>query len=139
LNNAAKKKSVRRSLRKRRALNSVGSLICVAAIGLVLSNCSTSASSQQDNRHFAAAACKLLSPPPPPVNAPNAFVAISVKESLISDLTKTGETSLERVAHDLIAAASTETRTGSATPMIRALTEGVNACHQLGLRTAESN
>ena len=43
---------------------------------------------------------------------------------------------LERVARDLRTAAGKETLTGKSAPMIRALTEGVTACHRLGLQTA---
>jgi hypothetical protein len=132
----ARPKSMRGTLRKRHVLNGLGSLVCVAAFGFVLSSCSINVSLQQQvSRQHEVAACNLLSPPPQPINGSSTFMAIAVKESLISALAKSGNGSLERIARDLRAAAGEETRTGKGGPMIRALTQGVTACHRLGLRT----
>jgi hypothetical protein len=119
----------------RRVLHGLGSLVCISLFGVVLSSCSDTSSQQQQDRRLEVAACKQLSPPPPPVTASNAFLAIAVRTSLITDLAGSGNSSLERIARDLRTAANEETLTGSATPMIHALATGVTACRHLGFRT----
>lgn len=136
----AKPKTMQTTPRLRNVYGGLGSLICIAAFGLVLSSCSTNVSSQQQvDRKLEVAVCKLLSPPPPSATGSGTFIAISVKGSLISALNRTGNPSLERVAKDLIAAGKTETHTQNSSPMSRALKEGINACNRLGLRTAASD
>jgi hypothetical protein len=111
-------------------------LICVAVFGLALSSCSTNVlSQQQGDKKLEVAVCKLISRPQATFTGTGTFIALSVKGSLLSALTRTDNPSLERVAKELIAAAKTETRTGSVTPMMIALGRGVMACHRLGLRT----
>jgi hypothetical protein len=86
-----------------------------------------------------AAACRLLGTPPrlPSKPTPDQFFAIAVQGSLISALAQSGNSSLERVARNLRAAARKETHTGSPVAMVRALTEGAVTCHRLGLSTAK--
>jgi hypothetical protein len=117
-------------------VKSVGRLFFVAAFGLVLSGCTAAALPEhQGNRQLDAAACKQFSPNPSPMISSNKFISISVKSSFIAELAMTGNAALERVSHDLSAAADQEMLTGSPRQMIIALNDGLSICHQLGLKT----
>jgi hypothetical protein len=136
LNRGAKPKTMHTTPRLHIVLGGVAILICTATFGLALSSCSTNVSSQQrGDKKLEVAVCKLISTPQATFTGTGTFIALSVKGSLLSALTRTDNSSLQRVAKDLIAAAKTETRTGSVTPIMIALGRGVMACHRLGLRT----
>jgi hypothetical protein len=115
--------------------------VCLGVFGLLLASCSTdvSLSMQSQSLQREAAACRLLGTPPklPSKSAPDQFFAIAVPGSLISALAQSANSSLERVARELRAAAHEETRTGSAVAMVRALTKGALTCHSLGVSTAK--
>jgi hypothetical protein len=115
--------------------------LCLGVFGLLLASCSTNASMSTQSQHLPreAAACRLLGTPPklPSKSAPDQFFAMAVPGSLISALGQSDNSSLERVAGDLRAAAREETRTGSTVAMVRALTKGDVTCHRLGLSTAK--
>jgi hypothetical protein len=76
-------------------------------------------------------ACLQLSVPPKP--GPGASEAISIPDSTLSALSKSGSAALESVARDYLVAA----RKQSFDAMRSALAKGVAACHRLGLRTSK--
>lgn len=127
-----------RTLRGRRLLRC---LAWLGVFGLALSSCSTNAALSMRSQHSQrdVAACRLLGTPPklPPKPSPDHFVAIAVPGSLISALAQSGNSTLERVARDLRAAAREETRTGNPAAMAQALNEGAGACHRLGVSIAK--
>jgi len=75
-------------------------------------------------------ACLQISVPPDP--GPGAFEAISMPDSTLSALSRSGSVALESVARDYSAAA----RKQSFVATRSALAKGVAACHRLGLQTA---
>src|ERR1039457_6144261 len=107
-----------RTLRGRRMLRC---FVCLGVFGLLLASCSTNASLSMKSQHLQreAAACRLLGTPPrlPSKPTPDQFFAIAVQGSLISALAQSGNSSLERVARNLRAAARKETHTGSPVAM----------------------
>jgi hypothetical protein len=112
----------------------------MSGIGLLLSSCSANVAqpTQSQRLHHEASACELIGTPPKlPKLTPDAFIAISVKASLISALARSDDNSLKDVAQDLRAAARKEERTGNSAAMVRALTEGAAVCHRLGLSTTK--
>jgi phosphoglycerol transferase MdoB-like AlkP superfamily enzyme len=76
-------------------------------------------------------ACLQISVPPLP--GPGAFEAISLPDSTLSALSRSGSVALESAARDFSAAA----REQSFLAMRSALVKGVTACHRLGLQTAK--
>lgn len=76
-------------------------------------------------------ACLHIAVPPTP--ALGAFEAIGLPNSTLSALSRTSNESLETAAREYSAAAQRQ----NLKAMIHALSEGVAACHQLGLRTAK--
>ncbi len=110
-------------------------IMCVMASGLLLAACSSAASTlkaPKSQRELETAACKLISVPPKPATGTGSFEAISMPISTLSALKKTGDSSLQNVVRDFDAAASTQ----NTVEMIRALSNGVKVCHDLGLKTA---
>jgi hypothetical protein len=76
-------------------------------------------------------ACLEIAVPPKPT--PGAWEAISIPDSTLSALSRSGNATLETAARDYVAAANEQ----SLKAMTRALAKGVTACHRLGLRTAK--
>jgi hypothetical protein len=74
--------------------------------------------------------CLGISVPPRP--APGAWEAISVSDSTLSALTRSGDPALNRAVGEYKAAA----QRGTLDPMIRALAAAAAECHRQGLRTA---
>jgi hypothetical protein len=68
----------------------------------------------------------------PPIPGPGSFEAISVPDSTLSALSRSGSVALESVARDYLAAA-----TQGFDAMRGALAKGAAACHRLGLQTAK--
>jgi len=108
-------------------------IVCTAMCGFLLATSSSVAwaqSTPKNRLQLETAACKLISIPPKPSSGGSE--AISVPDSTLSALTKTGNKSLESVVRAYDKAA----RAQNTDAMIRALTNGVKVCHRLGLRTA---
>ena len=107
----------------------------VAVGGLLLAACGSTTTPQGDptnQRQLEVTACKLIgvtSIPPPDSGS---FVAVSVQTSTLRALQKTDDTSLEAVVRAYVKAALAQ----NTDAMIRALNNGVNVCHGLGLKTA---
>jgi hypothetical protein len=76
-------------------------------------------------------ACLQISVPPKP--GPGAFEAVSLPDSTLSALSRSGSVALESVARDFLAAA----RKQSFVAMRSALAKEVAACRRLGLQTAK--
>jgi len=76
-------------------------------------------------------ACLQISVPPKP--GPGAFEAISIPNSTLSALSRSGSVALESVARDYSAAAQKQ----SFVAMRGALAKGVATCHRMGLLTAK--
>jgi hypothetical protein len=107
--------------------------MCTVTCGISLATCSSVAWAQATPGHrlqLEATACKLISFIPEP--GPGAWEAVAVQKSTLAALAKTGNKSLESVVRAYDEAALAENNKA----MIRALDNGVKACHHLGLQTA---
>ena len=103
----------------------------VCGVLLVMGSFAVWSPSMQQNRAARErAACKLLSFIPEPGSG--AFESIAIQKSTLSALSKSGNESLESVARAFDKAAIAQ----NSDAMIRALDDGVGACHRMGLKTA---
>lgn len=108
-------------------------IACIAACGLLLAACGSTATSQnasRNQRQLEAAACKLIGATPTP--SLSYSEAISVRTSTLKALQQTDDAPLRSAVSDYENAANAQDENA----MIRALNNAVKVCHGLGLKTA---